>query len=177
MKIRIELEVQEFKRHRRRVLEDRTPRRRRRARADRVEEDEVHGRQIGEDFSGMILSVTKYGFFVELDELFLEGMVPIGSLPGDHWSFRDTDRTIVGARSGHVFKPGQRIEVILDRIDRVQRRLQFALLPTIEFGPGKSANPSSPRAFGERKKAAKQKKSTKEHKRAKKAKHTKRKGR
>ena len=64
--------------------------------------------------------------------MFIEGLVPISSLVGDHYSFRDTDRTIVGARTGHVFGIGQRVEVILDRIDRQQRRLQFALLPGTE---------------------------------------------
>ena len=47
-------------------------------------------------------------------------------------AFRDTDRTICGARTGHCFKLGQRVEVILDRIDRQLRRLQFALLPGTE---------------------------------------------
>jgi ribonuclease R len=88
--------------------------------------------RVGDDFSAIILSVTKYGFFVELDELFIEGLVPIGSLVGDHYSFRDTDRTICGARSGHCFAIGQRVQVLLDRIDRQQRRLQFALLPGTE---------------------------------------------
>ena len=46
--------------------------------------------------------------------------------------FRDTDRQIVGARNGRVFKMGQRVHVLLDRIDRQQRRLQFALLPSEE---------------------------------------------
>jgi ribonuclease R len=46
--------------------------------------------------------------------------------------FRDTDRQIVGARNGRVFKMGQRVHVLLDRIDRQQRRLQFALLPSAE---------------------------------------------
>ncbi len=88
--------------------------------------------RIGEDFHGIILSVTKYGFFVELDELFIEGLVPIGSLAGDFYSFRDTDRTICGVRTEHCFRVGDRVEVILDRIDRQQRRLQFALLPGTE---------------------------------------------
>ncbi|HTV09385.1 MAG TPA: RNB domain-containing ribonuclease [Candidatus Aquilonibacter sp.] len=88
--------------------------------------------KIGDDFKAIILSVTKYGFFVELDELFIEGLVPIGSLTGDHYSFRDTDRTICGARTGHCFRVGERVEVILDRIDRQQMRLQFALLPGTE---------------------------------------------
>jgi ribonuclease R len=88
--------------------------------------------KIGDDFRAIILSVTKYGFFVELDELFIEGMVPIASLAGDYYSFRDTDRTICGARTGHCFRVGERVEVILDRIDRQQMRLQFALLPGTE---------------------------------------------
>jgi ribonuclease R len=88
--------------------------------------------KIGDDFPAVVLSCTKYGFFVELDDMFIEGLVPLTSLVGDHYSFRDTDRTIVGARTGHVFSLGQKVEVILDRIDRQQRRLQFALLPGTE---------------------------------------------
>ncbi len=88
--------------------------------------------RVGDEFSGLILSVTKFGFFVELDELFIEGLVPLSSLGGDFYSFRDTDRSICGARTGHCFGAGQRVEVILDRIDRQQRRLQFALKPGTE---------------------------------------------
>ena len=85
--------------------------------------------RVGEDFDAIILSCTKYGFFVELDNLFIEGLVPLTSLTDDRYIFRDTDRQIVGARNGRVFKMGQRVHVLLDRIDRQQRRLQFALLP------------------------------------------------
>jgi ribonuclease R len=88
--------------------------------------------KIGDDFKAIILSVTKFGFFVELDELFIEGLVPLASLTGDYYSFRDTDRTICGARTGHCFRVGERVEVILDRVDRQQMRLQFALLPGTE---------------------------------------------
>ncbi len=88
--------------------------------------------RVGEDFKAVILSVTKFGFFVELDDIFIEGLVPLTSLVGDFYSFRDTDRTICGARTGHCFAIGQRVEVLLDRIDREQRRLQFALLPGTE---------------------------------------------
>jgi len=85
--------------------------------------------RVGDEFNGIILSCTKYGFFVELDELFIEGMVPIASLLDDRYMFRDTDRTIVGTRNGRVFQIGQRVHVLLDRIDRQVRRLQFALMP------------------------------------------------
>jgi ribonuclease R len=89
--------------------------------------------RVGEDFSGIILSCTKYGFFVELDDLFIEGLVPITSLSGwgsdERFVFRDTDKQIVSTRGGRAFKMGQRVHVLLDRIDRQQRRLQFALVP------------------------------------------------
>jgi ribonuclease R len=88
--------------------------------------------RVGEDFHGIVLSCTKYGFFVELNDLFIEGLVPLSSLQDDRYFFRDTDRQIVGAQSGRVFKMGQRVHVLLDRIDRQQRRLQFALLPSEE---------------------------------------------
>jgi ribonuclease R len=88
--------------------------------------------KVGDDFPAVILSCTKYGFFVELDDMFIEGLVPLASLVGDYYSFRDTDRAIVGSRTGHVFSLGQRVHVLLDRIDRQQRRLQFALMPGTE---------------------------------------------
>jgi ribonuclease R len=86
--------------------------------------------RVGEDFNAIVLSCTKYGFFVELDNLFIEGLVPIATLQDDRYIFRDTDRQIVGTRNGRVFKMGQRVHVLLDRIDRQQKRLQFALLPS-----------------------------------------------
>ena len=93
--------------------------------------------RVGQEFDATILSCTKYGFFVELDELFIEGLVPIHSLSQslsfrDHedFRFRDTDRAIVGQSSGRVFRLGQRVRVLLDRIDRPARRLQFALIPS-----------------------------------------------
>jgi ribonuclease R len=88
--------------------------------------------KVGDDFPAVILSCTKYGFFVELEEMFIEGLVPLQSLVGDYYTFRDTDRTIVGSRTGHVFSLGQKVHVLLDRIDRQQRRLQFALMPGTE---------------------------------------------
>ena len=95
--------------------------------------------RVGEDFHATILSCTKYGFFVELDELFIEGMVPLQTLSDslpfgsqERFVFRDTDRAIVGTFSGRVFKLGQRVHVLLDRIDRPARRLQFALVPSAE---------------------------------------------
>jgi ribonuclease R len=127
--------------------------------------------RVGEDFGGIILSCTKYGFFVELDDLFIEGLVPIASLSGwgsdERFVFRDTDKQIVSTRGGKAFKMGQRVHVLLDRIDRQQRRLQFAVVPeaagTKALGKGKAAKAlgaethSSPDRSGKPRKAGKTK--------------------
>ena len=93
--------------------------------------------RVGEEFDATVLSCTKYGFFVELDELFIEGLVPLATLADslpfgdpDRFVFRDTDRVIVGTHSGRVFRLGLRVRVLLDRIDRQARRLNFALVPS-----------------------------------------------
>jgi ribonuclease R len=92
--------------------------------------------RVGEDFSAIILSCTKYGFFVELDDLFIEGLVPLTLLStwgsDERFIFRETDKQIVSTRGGRAYKMGQRIHVLLDRIDRQQRRLQFAVVPSQE---------------------------------------------
>ncbi|HWC19318.1 MAG TPA: RNB domain-containing ribonuclease [Terriglobales bacterium] len=84
--------------------------------------------KIGEEFNALVVSVTKYGFFVEIEDLFVEGLVPIGSLSDDRYTYRENTRQIIGDRSGHAYSIGDRVRVILDRIDRVQRKLQFAIV-------------------------------------------------
>ena len=103
-------------------------------RADEAERELVEWKKIkfmedkvGEDFSALVVSVTKYGLFVELDDLFIEGLVPIGSLSDDRYAYHENTRQIIGERSGHAYSIGDRVRVILDRIDRVQRKLQFSI--------------------------------------------------
>ncbi|HXB61328.1 MAG TPA: VacB/RNase II family 3'-5' exoribonuclease [Acidobacteriaceae bacterium] len=91
--------------------------------------------RVGEDFDAMVLSVTKFGFFVELDDLFIEGLVPLSSLTDDIYTFRETTRQICGSRYGRCYTMGQRVHVLLDRVDRQQKRLQFAVLPSPEDLP------------------------------------------
>jgi len=88
--------------------------------------------RVGEDFDAIILSVTKYGLFVELHDMFIEGLVPIATLPGDHFTWRENARQICGERTGRCYRIGQKVHVLLDRIDRMQKRLQFAIVPSDE---------------------------------------------
>jgi ribonuclease R len=100
--------------------------------------------RIGDDFDAMILSVTKYGCFVELDSLFIEGLVPIMSLQGDYYTFRENTRQIIGEHSGRRYSMGDRVRVVLDRVDAVQRRLQFSILE--EVAPVRLGRPAKAKA-------------------------------
>ena len=84
--------------------------------------------RLGEEFPGLVISVTKYGLFVELEEMFIEGLVPLTSLAGDRFTYRENTREIIGERSRKTYSLGDRVRVIVDRIDRVLRKIQFALV-------------------------------------------------
>ncbi len=59
--------------------------------------------RVGDEFSALIISTTRFGFFVELEELFIEGLVPLDTLPGDRFSYRENTRKITGERSRREF--------------------------------------------------------------------------
>ena len=89
-------------------------------------------RRIGEDFDGLIISVTKFGFFVELTDLFVEGLVPLNTLSdgdkNDRYTYHEDTRQIIGQRSRKTYGLGNRVRVLVDRIDPVEKKIQFALL-------------------------------------------------
>jgi ribonuclease R len=89
--------------------------------------------RVGEEFDGLITSATKYGLFVELVELFVEGLIPIDTLPGDRYTYHENVRKIVGQRTKREFSIGDRVRVLLDRVEPLERKLQFSLIeqPTV----------------------------------------------
>ncbi len=84
--------------------------------------------RVGEDFDGLIISVTKYGLFVELTDLFVEGLVPLGTLSDDRYVYHESTREIIGQRGRKIYGLGQRVRVLVDRIDPVEKKIQFAIL-------------------------------------------------
>jgi ribonuclease R len=96
--------------------------------------------RVGEDFDGLITSVTKFGFFVELTDLFIEGLVPLNTLIDDRYTYHENTREIIGQRSRKIYSLGQKIRVLVDRIDPVEKKIQFAVLeevPPATRKPGK----------------------------------------
>jgi ribonuclease R len=83
--------------------------------------------RVGEDFDGLITSVTKFGFFVELTDLFVEGLVPLNTLTDDRYTYHENTREIIGQRSRKTYRLGQKIRVLVDRIEPVEKKIQFAV--------------------------------------------------
>jgi ribonuclease R len=84
--------------------------------------------RVGEEFRALIISTTRFGFFVELEDLFVEGLVPIDTLPGDRYMFHENTRKIIGQRTRRQFSIGDTVNVLLDKVDPVEHKLQFSLI-------------------------------------------------
>ncbi len=89
---------------------------------------------LGDEFEGLLISVAKFGFWVELLELFVEGFVPLETLDRDaDYYYREATRTIAPGRRSRVpnapaFHLGDRIRVRVDRIDRQRRQIHFSVV-------------------------------------------------
>jgi ribonuclease R len=84
--------------------------------------------KVGEEFAALVLNPAKFGLFVELTDLFVEGLVPIDSLRGDRYTWRENTHEIAGERWGRTYRAGDRVQVILDRILAQERKLQFSIV-------------------------------------------------
>jgi len=60
--------------------------------------------------------------------MFIEGLVPIETLRGDRYSYHENTRKIIGERSRREYSIGDQVRVVLDRVDAVEKKLQFSLL-------------------------------------------------
>jgi ribonuclease R len=83
--------------------------------------------KVGEAYSGTVSGVTSFGLFLELDEVFVEGLVHITSLPSDYYSFDPVGHRLTGKRSGRIYRLGDRVEIIVARVDLDERKIDFEL--------------------------------------------------
>ena len=99
--------------------------------------------RVGDEFAALVLNPAKFGLFVELTDLFVEGLVPIDTMRADRFTWRENTHEIVGERTGRRYRAGDRVQVILDRVLAQERKLQFALVEEELPLTGKKAAPSS----------------------------------
>ena len=83
--------------------------------------------KVGQTFSGMISSVTSFGLFVTLDDIFIEGLIHISNLPADYYHFDSITHSLRGERGGKKFRLGQQVNVLLTRVDLDERKIDFEL--------------------------------------------------
>ncbi len=103
-------------------------------RAEKAEREAVKVKQVefmqgkvGEVFAGLITTVTNFGFFVELEEHFVEGLVRAGSLEDDYYYFEDRKRYLAGVNTGREFHTGDRVMIKVMDVDRDEMRVIFML--------------------------------------------------
>jgi ribonuclease R len=81
--------------------------------------------KLGQVFRGRISAVTGFGLFVELDEVYVEGLVHVTSLKNDYYAFDPSKHRLVGERGGHVYRLGDKMTVLVARVDLDERKIDF----------------------------------------------------
>ena len=104
--------------------------------------------QIGEEFTGVVSAVTGFGVFVELDDLFVDGLVHITSLPSDYYQFEAGKQRLIGERTRRVFKLGDRLGVRVAQVNLDERKIDFELLDSEKNRPTKKPSVRERLAMG-----------------------------
>jgi ribonuclease R len=94
---------------------------------------------LGESFTGRVSGVTGFGFFVTLEEVFVDGLVHISSLDDDYYLYRERDHVLVGERGRGSWRLGDRVEVQVSRVDREARQVDFVVIQKLAPGPGRTS--------------------------------------
>ena len=87
---------------------------------------------VGDEFSGVISAVTGFGVFVELEEVYVEGLIHISALPGDYYHYDAALQRLYGERSGKSFRLGDRVQVQVARVDLDDRKIDFELVKKLD---------------------------------------------
>jgi ribonuclease R len=83
---------------------------------------------LGEEFSGVVSSVTSFGLFVTLDSMYVEGLVHITELGGEYFRLDEARQELRGERTGIRYALGSRVQVQVSRVDLDGRRIDFRLV-------------------------------------------------
>ena len=84
--------------------------------------------KLGEEFSGVITSLANFGFFVELDSYFVEGLVRLSTLTDDDYNYYEKEYVIKGRRHGRKFRLGDAVRVKVVRVNAFRSEIDFELL-------------------------------------------------
>jgi len=83
--------------------------------------------KVGEEYDGTISSVTSFGLFIELDDIYVEGLVHVTSLEKDYFHFEPVKHRMLGERTRKVYRLGDRLRIRVARVDLDERKIDFDL--------------------------------------------------
>jgi ribonuclease R len=83
--------------------------------------------KLGEVYDGIITGVTNFGFFVQLKDLFIEGLVHISTLADDYYHYIENRHCLRGERRKRVFRIGDSLRIRVDRVDKERKRIDFSM--------------------------------------------------
>lgn len=110
--------------------------------------------RIGEEFGGVISGVKEFGIFVQLDDVFVDGLVHVTALGSDYYRYDPLGFALTGERSGRRFRLGDRLRVRVARVDLDLARVDFELVPGSRAGTVDAARPGNRRGKGRARKSA-----------------------
>ena len=88
--------------------------------------------KLGEVFAGYVTGVQAFGLFVELDEIYVQGLVHVSSMTDDYYLFNEKAHTLKGENTRKAYRLGDRVEVQVVRVDLERRQIDFALVDVLE---------------------------------------------
>jgi len=84
--------------------------------------------KVGVKFTGIVTGVAPFGLFVELDEIFVQGMVPIATVGGDYWQYREREHRLRGESTSRELRLGDHVVIEVKSIDEDRHQIEFRLL-------------------------------------------------
>lgn len=104
--------------------------------------------KLGEEFGGTITSVNSFGIFVELDDIYVDGLVHITALDNDYYHFDPIGHRLTGERTGIVHRLGDRVRIQVAAVNLDERKIDFVLAKPAARGGGETGGRSRRRQRG-----------------------------
>ena len=83
---------------------------------------------IGNKYSGLIMAVQSYGFFVEIPELYVEGLVHVSTLSNDWYEYRSRQNSLIGRKSKNSYKIGDEIDIKIIKVDILKYQIDLEIV-------------------------------------------------
>ena len=84
--------------------------------------------KVNNAYTGIVAGVAPFGLFVELDEIFVQGMVPVATIGGDFWAFLQREHRLRGESTGREIRLGDHVKIEVKSIDEDRRQIEFRLI-------------------------------------------------